>query len=1259
MADKKIHNFMDDKLPSFVNEDQDSQTKEADNINLLTNLPSIIGGKGEKVSNEQILSQIKKEYIPPDEQHTNIPSIVSDNIFPKCDWDNNRFRFYMENEENEKKKVEEESKKNEDRVGIYDFPVEDKPKEKPPNRRFSFNKKINRVLNRTTADSHTKSSTSYPTTSFSSTVTKSTCQTTTSEEQDVNIKRLLGSHIKLPLTLPISSGADSTPYNVSRDSDFSKHFDTFSHVGGSSDKTSQGNETNNTDVSRNLEGSDLSKLHEMLTNGADFSKFLHNQDIESTIKSAKAYDSNTCNTVKSLEQEIIAEMMKGRHSSQMRVDNSFKNDHMINKSINQSMSQNCSLDNMKDDLSFGKSLDNIPFSRNLDNIPFNFVPPNNNGGNSSRQIQNMREGDNRGISHTQGDNSRMMSHSDDRKPVSIPQTVNAQTDDDNETGLQIVTNPNNAPRKPTYSSTTLKCLVCGDRSSGIHYGVLACEGCKGFFRRALQDIGDPARKRCFYGKNCQITVLTRNRCQYCRLQKCLQLGMSRSAAKLGRRSRKMRDMIKCMEDSVMEQALHGLLSLNPDISSEIMSTVMKQKTEDTSQENKLSQKSDSPPLDLSPPTLRSPSLSNDSLMNSLSRSNLPTPLGSVNHSPVNSPGLPVRNISNPPSSLPLNVGPPNPFANPMFMSLGQDMITSAMYYGAPQLFSQQGYTSPINLVKSERKISEDRSPVRSHEHMLLKSQYLSVDAMNAPRNRSSIDSVSAMSHQSYDNEDLESLDAISRRTSYDFSDEEIQVLNSRHFQNQMAMEHSNMSQMRNKIPGSNFFRKPQYQTLQHRAGVNSDTRPPSLESGDNSRPSSVCSQRNSPYPGRQNNPSPFQGTSNNPSPFPGPSNNPSPFPGSSNNPSPFQRNESVNRSLTSPLVMNSPSPYHMTHGQPMTSPPLFNTRTNMLKQNTTDISRLDKTYQKQDKGCVRQSPVAELDSHDDRRKFLKVSYENSMKTQKPRETAIVSPTVKVEDESQLSVAFLTYKVHQSFQTNFRSRADIDAMQEKVIEFKQRSMLAKQDVQLLFQDELGRICSAGEVCWHGFQSLLNTTIQDTVTFAKKIPGFSRLEQEDQISLIKGGCFEVACIVHSVFIDTETDAMFVPGKNFLVTRKDMKVGFPLGEHFVELLFNLCVRLNAYNLEDTEKALFSALVLISPDRQGLKKRDNVSKLQELLIQSLQNQVTTCHPDYAGLFPRLLMSISSLRELGVEHRRKLESLKHKMKFAHDLYAETFDLIT
>ncbi|WAR26611.1 E75-like protein [Mya arenaria] len=40
---------------------------------------------------------------------------------------------------------------------------------------------------------------------------------------------------------------------------------------------------------------------------------------------------------------------------------------------------------------------------------------------------------------------------------------------------------------PGAPSTPLPaCRVCGDRSSGLHYGVNTCEACKGFFKRTLR-----------------------------------------------------------------------------------------------------------------------------------------------------------------------------------------------------------------------------------------------------------------------------------------------------------------------------------------------------------------------------------------------------------------------------------------------------------------------------------------------------------------------------------------------------------------------------------------------------------------------------------------------------------------------------------------------------------------------------------------------------------------------------------------------------
>ena len=68
------------------------------------------------------------------------------------------------------------------------------------------------------------------------------------------------------------------------------------------------------------------------------------------------------------------------------------------------------------------------------------------------------------------------------------------------------------------------CLVCGDRASGYHYNALACEGCKGFFRRSITKNAQYTNS-CKYGGNCEIDMYMRRKCQECRFRKCLTVGM--------------------------------------------------------------------------------------------------------------------------------------------------------------------------------------------------------------------------------------------------------------------------------------------------------------------------------------------------------------------------------------------------------------------------------------------------------------------------------------------------------------------------------------------------------------------------------------------------------------------------------------------------------------------------------------------------------------------------------------------------------------
>ncbi|KAB0339287.1 hypothetical protein FD754_024005, partial [Muntiacus muntjak] len=106
----------------------------------------------------------------------------------------------------------------------------------------------------------------------------------------------------------------------------------------------------------------------------------------------------------------------------------------------------------------------------------------------------------------------------------------------------------------------------GERRAGKHYGVYSCEGCKGFFKRTVRK---DLTYTCRDNKDCLIDKRQRNRCQYCRYQKCLAMGMKREAVQEERQRGKDRgegeveSTSSANEDMPVEKILEAELAVEP------------------------------------------------------------------------------------------------------------------------------------------------------------------------------------------------------------------------------------------------------------------------------------------------------------------------------------------------------------------------------------------------------------------------------------------------------------------------------------------------------------------------------------------------------------------------------------------------------------------------------------------------------------------------------------------------------------------------
>lgn len=173
----------------------------------------------------------------------------------------------------------------------------------------------------------------------------------------------------------------------------------------------------------------------------------------------------------------------------------------------------------------------------------------------------------------------------------------------------------------------------------------------------------------------------------------------------------------------------------------------------------------------------------------------------------------------------------------------------------------------------------------------------------------------------------------------------------------------------------------------------------------------------------------------------------------------------------------------------------------------------------------------------------------------------------------------------------------------------------------------------------FSKRFSPAIRGVVEFAKRIPGFSLLAQDDQVTLLKAGVFEVLLVRLACMFDAQTSTMICLNGQLL--KRDAIHNSSNARFLMDSMFDFAERVNALRLSDAEIGLFCSVVVIAADRPGLRNTDLIEKMQNKLKNALQLVMAQNRPGHPDLCHELMKKIPDLRTLNTLHSEKLLAFK------------------
>ncbi|XP_059672986.1 bile acid receptor isoform X3 [Gavia stellata] len=159
------------------------------------------------------------------------------------------------------------------------------------------------------------------------------------------------------------------------------------------------------------------------------------------------------------------------------------------------------------------------------------------------------------------------------------------------------------------------------------------------------------------------------------------------------------------------------------------------------------------------------------------------------------------------------------------------------------------------------------------------------------------------------------------------------------------------------------------------------------------------------------------------------------------------------------------------------------------------------------------------------------------------------------------------------------------------------------------------------------------VQVLVEFTKKLPGFQTLDHEDQIALLKGSAVEAMFLRSAEIFSRKLPT----GHTVLLEERIRNSG--ISDEFITPMFNFYKSIGELKMTQEEYALLTAIVILSPDRQYIKDRESVERLQEPMLDVLQKLCKLHHPDNPQHFACLLGRLTELRTFNHHHAEMLMS--------------------